>query len=51
MWDRKDEALRAVVRDARGRLKQVYVGEHLVRMVAEVNNTSGSRDTAGIWRS
>ncbi len=40
-WDRKDEELRAVVRDARARLGRVYLGEHLVKMVAEVNNTLG----------
>jgi len=32
---RKDDELRAAVRDARARLERVYLGEHLVNMVAE----------------
>ncbi|MDO8739662.1 VWA domain-containing protein, partial [Candidatus Deferrimicrobium sp.] len=40
-WDRKDEELRIVVRDARARLGQVYVVDSLLKMVTEVNVTLG----------
>ena len=40
-WDRKDEELRIVVRDARARLEGVYVADSLLKMVAEVNVTLG----------
>jgi len=40
-WDRKDEELRIVVRDARACLGGVYVADHLLKMVTEVNVTLG----------
>ena len=41
MWNRKDEELRSVVRTARAGLGQVYIADHLLKMVAEVNVTLG----------
>jgi len=40
-WDRKDEEMRIVVRAARAGLGQVYIADHLLKMVTEVNVTLG----------
>ena len=40
-WNREDDGLRIVVRDARARLRRVYVADPLLKMVSEVNVTLG----------
>ena len=40
-WDRLDEELRIAVRDARGLLGRVYIGDPLLKMVSEINVTLG----------